>query len=96
MSILSERDRHVLAVGIEQMTINGVTRRQRQFQFILRGTPPTQSAACPRSVNGVSSRRFAFHAYICVGQFIYIWSFGSLWYKLILMNGSILNILFAF
>jgi len=41
MSILSERDRHVLAVGIEQMTINGVTRRQRQFQFILRGTPPT-------------------------------------------------------
>lgn len=38
MSILSEeRQARVVVVGIEQMTINGVTRRQRQFQFILWG-----------------------------------------------------------
>lgn len=45
MSILLKRDRHALVVGIEQMTINGVTRRQRQFQFILRRTPATVRGA---------------------------------------------------
>lgn len=39
MSILSKREKkgetvRAVVVGIEQMTINGVTRRQRQFQFI--------------------------------------------------------------
>lgn len=73
---VGERQARVVVVGIEQMTINGVTRRQRQFQFILWGLCDSpRDAPSRRLVNSVTARRIP--SYVQHHLFQYLKSLSS-------------------